>query len=493
MAHEMEKKISFKNMKVLVAGLARSGTGAANLLSLLGADVTIIDRKSGSSLKANIDRLNPSIKVITGENPESIFTGSDLIVVSPGIPLNIPLIVKARVQGALIIGELELAYRVVMGSAPVLLPIANSPFPIPHSPSPVFIGITGTNGKSTVTTLVNLMMRRSGFRTLLGGNIGNALTEELFKMISGGEEISIDHIVAEISSFQLESIEEFRPKVAAILNITPDHLDRYSNIEEYIDAKLRIFENQQAGDFLILNADDPVLMQMGTEKLEVRSEKPKTLYFSRQGEVEGIYFKDGMIYANSPCFPFPTSHLPLLSQDELKIKGLHNLENAMAASAVALASGCSYEAVADVLKDFPGLEHRMEFVEEFNGVRFINDSKGTNVGAVVKSLESFNKVVLIMGGLDKGGDFIGLRSLITEKVRALILLGRAKEKISDALGDITETLYVNDIKEAVKVSLSKASPGDVVLLSPGCASFDMFADFEDRGRKFKEAVREVVK
>ena len=165
----------------------------------------------------------------------------------------------------------------------------------------------------------------------------------------------------------------------------------------------------------------------------------------------------------------------------------------MAASAVALASGCSYEAVADVLKDFPGLEHRMEFVEEFNGVRFINDSKGTNVGAVVKSLESFNKVVLIMGGLDKGGDFIGLRSLITEKVRALILLGRAKEKISDALGDITETLYVNDIKEAVKVSLSKASPGDVVLLSPGCASFDMFADFEDRGRKFKEAVREVVK
>ncbi len=479
MAHEMEKKSSFKNMKVLVAGLARSGTGAANLLSSLGANVTITDKRSESSLKANIDRLDPSIKVITGENHESLFTETDLIVISPGIPLSIPPIVKAKEEGVPIIGELELAYQAVKSLA--------------KASSSVFIGITGTNGKSTTTTLVNLMLRRSGFRTLLGGNIGNALTEELTKLSFQGEGLGLDHIVAEISSFQLESIENFRPNAAAILNITPDHLDRYRNIEEYIDAKLRIFENQQAGDLLILNADDPVLMQLRREKLEVRSEKPKTLYFSRRREVEGVYSKNGVIYGNSPHFRLPTSHFPLISQDEIRIKGLHNLENAMAASAVALASGCSHEAVADVLRDFSGLEHRMELVEEFNGVRFINDSKGTNVGAVVKSLESFNRVVLIMGGLDKGGDFRALRGLIAGKVRALILLGEAKEKIADALGDITETLYVNDMREAVKVSLSKAMEGDVVLLSPGCASFDMFADFEDRGRKFKEAVRAVVK
>lgn len=479
----MEIKREFKNMKVLVAGLARSGTGAANLLSSLGANVTVTDKKSESSLKANIDRLNPSIKVIAGENPEHLFTEADLIVVSPGIPLSIPPLVKAREEGIHVIGELELAYRVVKDAAS----------PINHHPLPVFIGITGTNGKSTTTTLVDLMLKRSGFRTLLGGNIGNALTEELFKLISEGEGLSIEYIVAEISSFQLESIGEFRPKASAILNITPDHLDRYKSIEEYIDAKLRILENQQDADCLILNADDPVLMEAVNKKLKIRSLRPMTIFFSRKREVDGIYFKDGMIYANSPCFPFPTSHLPLLSQDELRIKGIHNLENAMAASAVALASGCSYEAVADVLRDFSGLEHRMELFEEFNGLRFINDSKGTNVGAVVKSLESFDRAVLIMGGLDKGGDFKALRGLIAAKVRALILLGEAKEKIADALGDITETLFVHDLKEAVSVSLSKAREGDVVLLSPGCASFDMFADFEDRGRKFKEAVREAVK
>jgi UDP-N-acetylmuramoylalanine--D-glutamate ligase len=476
MANVMEKKSSFKNMKVLVAGLARSGTGAANLLSSLGANVTITDKKSGSSLKANIDRLDPSIKVITGENPESLFMETDLIVVSPGIPLSIPPIVKAREEGVPIIGELELAYRVVKSSAAV--------------PSPAFVGVTGTNGKSTTTTLVNLMLRRSGFRTLLGGNIGNALTEELTKFSFEGEWRGLDYIIAEISSFQLESIDEFRPKAAAILNITPDHLDRYRSIEEYIDAKTRIFENQKAGDFLILNADDPVLMEVMNKK---RSIRPKIIFFSRKREVEGIYFKDGTLYCNFAGFRLPTSPFPLLSQDEIRLEGLHNLENAMAASAVALASGCSHEAVADVLRDFSGLEHRMELVEEFNGVRFINDSKGTNVGAVVKSLESFNRVVLIMGGLDKGGDFRALRNLIAGKVSALILLGEAKEKIAAAVGDITETLYVNDIREAVKVSLSKAMEGDVVLLSPGCASFDMFADFEDRGRKFKEAVRAVVK
>ncbi|MBI5098098.1 MAG: UDP-N-acetylmuramoyl-L-alanine--D-glutamate ligase [Nitrospirae bacterium] len=497
----MQDKINiFKDKNIVVVGLARSGTGAANLLSGLGAEVTITDSKSRNSLEANIKKLLPSVKVITDGNPSEVLNTADLIVISPGVPLTIPPLERARLKGIPVIGELELAYQVIKSevrSQKSEGAIHESPLQITK---PSFIGITGTNGKSTTTTLVDLMLKEERFNTLLGGNIGIALTEEILKAVSSqqsgrGERpfapTSIDYIVTEISSFQLETIREFRPKIAALLNITPDHLDRYKNMQEYVDAKVRIFENQTSGDFLILNADDPLLMKVRSEKLEVRSEKPDIFYFSRMSEVEGIYLKDGIIYCNLPESIVGAIHeSPLrINANEIRIQGVHNIENAMAASLVALIAGCSFDTVRNVLKKFPGLEHRLEFVSEIRGVKFINDSKGTNVGAVAKSLEGFNKVILIMGGLDKGSDFSVLRDLVKQQVKYLILIGKAKDKIAKALEGITETLIAENINSAVELSLSKASAGDVVLLSPGCASFDMFQDFEDRGRKFKEAVR----
>jgi UDP-N-acetylmuramoylalanine--D-glutamate ligase len=499
----------FKDKKVLVVGLARSGTGAANLLSLIGAKVWVTDIKPRDLLRNNIKRLLPSIKIIVGEYPEKIFNTADLIVVSPGVPLNIPSIMHARARGLPIIGELELAYQIVTSyglrvtgeTQNTKLTTRNTQ----HS-TPAFIGVTGTNGKSTTTALIDRMLKKSGFRTLLGGNIGNALTEELNKLKVKSEELKVDYIVAEISSFQLESIQDFKPFIAVILNITPDHLDRYSSMQEYISAKTRIFKNQGSADCLILNGDDPVVIKIKNEKLEMRSKKlPKILFFSREREVEGVYYKDGSLHCklfSPPRTTLPaflrkqeggvvSSPLEVIAVDKIRIKGVHNLDNAMAASLAAIISGCPIEAIRSVLKDFSGLEHRHEFVCEINGVSFINDSKGTNIGAVVKSLESFQNIVLIMGGRDKEGDFTALRDLIREKVKALILLGEAREKITRAVGEVTEIIHVNGLKEAVEVSMSKASAGDVVLLSPGCTSFDMFADFEERGRRFKEAVKEI--
>jgi UDP-N-acetylmuramoylalanine--D-glutamate ligase len=484
-----EKEMTFKNKNILVVGLARSGAGAANLLSVLGAKVTVTDRKPRSSLEGYISKLLPEVNLITEGNPPEVFEGADMIVVSPGVPLYIPPLVHAKAKGVPIISELELAYQIIQSRA-----CGDG-----QLQAPAFIGITGTNGKSTTTTLIDVMLREAGYRTLLGGNIGNALTGEILKTCSGQR--SADYIVAEISSFQLEAIEKFRPGVAAILNISPDHLDRYENMEDYISAKAEIFRNQMPEDRLILNADDPVVMGLynsklktpGTGRFRQNSGSPQSLFFSRRKEVEGVYAKEGMVYCNLPDLPSHVVDLPLVSVDEIRIKGVHNLENAMAASLAALVSGCSCEAVRNVLKDFSGLEHRLEFVGEIDGVTYINDSKGTNTGAVAMSLESFNDVVLIMGGLDKGSDFSVLRDMVGKKVKHLILLGEAKDKIADAIGTAAETHKTSSLEEAVRLSASKAVHGDVVMLSPACASFDMFADFEDRGRKFKEAVRKLKK
>ena len=304
--------------------------------------------------------------------------------------------------------------------------------------------------------------------------------------------MSYDFIVAEISSFQLESIKEFRPKIAAILNVSPDHLDRYESMSDYERAKARIFKNQTHEDYLILNADDPLTMKM-IEGHSSMGEKafPYVLFFSRREKVKGVYCRDGSLYCNVPNLPFPSSDFPFISTEEIRIRGAHNLENAMAASLVALLSGNSYQAVRDVLKSFSGLEHRLELVRELNGVTYVNDSKATNIGAVEKSLEGLEKVVLIMGGKDKGSDFSALKDLIKRKVRSLVLIGEAQDTIQQALGNITAIHRAGDLGEAVRISAQEARAGDVVLLAPGCASFDMFTDFEERGRKFKEAVREV--
>jgi UDP-N-acetylmuramoylalanine--D-glutamate ligase len=480
--------MDIKGKRILIFGLARSGIGAANLLVHFGAEVTVTDKKSKEELTGSIERLSPSVRLSLGGHPDGIFNGIDLIVVSPGVPLDIRPLSIAKDKGIKIIGELELAYQI----------ISNLKSQISNSPK--FLAVTGTNGKSTTTTLLGLMMQKGGFKTIVGGNIGNALTEEILKAISNQQSaiseklkaerymLNADYIVAEVSSFQLESIDRFRPNGAAILNITPDHLDRYHSMDEYRDAKANIFSNQQGDDYLVLNADDPEVMKVESEKLRVKSVKPMTFYFSRNHEVKGAYLKNGNIYFNLPNVPSTFN----LQPSTFKIKGVHNLENAMAASAMALLAKCPAEAVVGTLKEFHGLEHRLEFVREVDGVSYINDSKGTNVGAVIKSLESFiEPVILIAGGRDKAGDFSVLMPFIKGRVKTLVLIGEAREKIKKSLGDMAETKFAGDLKEAVEISKKYASKGDVVLLSPACASFDMFKDFEDRGRQFKKIVMEI--
>lgn len=479
----------FEGKNVLVVGLARSGIGAVNLLSSLGAKVCVTDIRPREFLEDDIRKLPSSVRIIAGGHPEDLFSSADLVVVSPGIPLNIPPVLQAKANGIEIIGELELAYQVTNS-------VSEAERPLPR-----FIGVTGTNGKSTTCTLIDRMLRAADYGTILGGNIGNALTEEVY----GSKLSKADYIIAEVSSFQLETIRDFRPHVAVILNITRDHLDRYGSMREYINAKARIFENQGPDDYLILNADDPEIMKICDEKAKTGAELPTLLFFSRKKEVEGMYLKDSSIHCSLlstsrtvplACFDEKaggtvSSPQMVAEVDEMKIRGVHNFENAMAASLAAIISGCPVKTVREVLIEFPGLEHRLEFVREINGVRYMNDSKGTNTGAVARSLESFENVVLIMGGREKDSDFKELRSLIKKKVRALVLIGEAKDKISVAVGDVTETIMADTLKKAVEVASAKAGPGNTVLLSPGCASFDMFADFEERGRKFKEAVMDL--
>lgn len=480
----MEKSpVKIKGRRILVFGLARSGVGAANLLAGLGAEVTVTDKKPADELGEYVRRLSPSVKLCLGEYP-LFMNGTDMVVVSPGVPLHIEPIAKARERGIKIIGELELAYQML------------------SSQKVKFLAVTGTNGKSTTTSLLDQMLGKGGFRSMIGGNIGNALTEEIHKAITGqvkakgeGKEYLnldlADVIVVEVSSFQLESIDEFKPRVATILNITPDHMDRYHSLPVYIDAKCRIFENQGRDDFLVLNADDPLTVEI-IKRIREGSLKgkeiPRIFYFSRKHAVKGAYLREGTISFDLPGVSPSFTLQPAL----FRIKGVHNLENAMASAAMALLAGCPPDAVSEALREFPGLEHRLEFVRELEGIKYINDSKGTNVGAVEKSLEGFSEpVILIAGGRDKEGDFAQLRPLVREKVKALVLIGEASGKIMEALGDLTHAVHASHMKEAVETARAMAQGGDVVLLSPACASFDMFRDFEDRGRQFKKIVMEM--
>ena len=353
----------------------------------------------------------------------------------------------ARRQGVKVISELELAW--LLSDAP-------------------YVGITGTNGKSTVTTLTGLMLKRAKKKVLVAGNIGNALTEEP-QLLQGQ-----DWIVAELSSFQLEDIETFRPRVATILNVTQDHLDRYHDMEEYAEAKARVFMNQRKEDFLVLNFDDPVVKAMAS-----RHRPPSFLFRGCCGSTR------------EPAFLTVTSCSMAAASSSRRNPDQGRAqpgERAGRSGAVAV-RGRGSASVAAVLGSFPGLEHRLEFVREKDGVTYINDSKGTNVGAVVKSVEGFTRpVILIAGGIDKGSDFSPLFDLFRKKVKLLVLIGKAAEKMAKALGASTETVFAKTLQDAVKLSATSASRGDVVLLSPACASFDMFKDFEDRGRQFKEAV-----
>jgi UDP-N-acetylmuramoylalanine--D-glutamate ligase len=438
---------SFKGKNATVVGLARSGVAAARALRALGATVTATDKKPLDRLSEQVRALGSGITIEAGGHPERVFFDADLIVLSPGVP-KIRQVVDAKQRGVRVISELELAW--LLSEAP-------------------YIGITGTNGKSTVTTLTGLMLKRAGKRALVAGNIGNALTEDVALLKAQ------DWIVAELSSFQLEDIETFRPRAAAILNVTQDHLDRYRDLGEYGAAKARIFMNQGREDLLVLNYDDPVVKAFAHRTAATVAPFSRLLRFN-----PGACVLDGRLTVDGE---------PVLPLEEIRIAGAHNVENALAAALLSRRAGADLSSIAAVLREFPGLEHRLEFVREKEGVSYINDSKGTNVGAVVKSLEGFSRsVILIAGGLDKGSDFGPLSEPIRRKVKLLVLIGKAADKMAEALGGSAETVLARTLQDAVGIASRRAVRGDIVLLSPACASFDMFRDFEDRGRQFKEAV-----
>lgn len=468
---EREPGEEFRDRRVTVVGLARSGVAAARLLVAVGARVTVADAKEEAQLGpmlAQLDRKAVAVRV--GPAYEAALEGAEVVVVSPGVPVGLPMVRAARARGATVIGELELAFRFL--AAPVL-------------------AVTGTNGKSTTVTLLGLMAERAGRRAFVGGNIGRALCEaaratwEHRRSAAPGVS-PYDVVVAEVSSFQLETIERFRPAVAAVLNVTPDHLDRYEALDDYVAAKARIFMNQTASDTAVLNLDDGRVAAMG------RGLRSRRLGFScrralRRPEEAGAWLEGGKIVAALGGPP-----VEVVATGELRLIGGHNLANATAASAIGLAAGWPVEAIRGALRTFPGLEHALELVRERRGVRYVNDSKGTNVDATLKALESFEApLLLIAGGRDKGGDFSKLREAIARRVKRLILIGEAAPLIKAAMGSFDRLVEAGSLREAVARAAAEAEPGDVVLLSPACASFDMFADYQDRGRQFKQLVHEL--
>lgn len=441
--------MELKGKTVLVLGLARTGSECARFFVNEGASVLVSDRRNEQELAPEMTRLAglPIGYRLGGEEREWLI-GVDLVVPSPGVPQENALLKEAARRRIPVLSEMELAYRFFRA------PLA---------------AITGTNGKSTTTTLVGEMFKASGQRVFVGGNLGAPFIGALAGDWEWG--------VIEVSSFQLEWVEEFRPRVAVLLNLTEDHLDRYPSFKAYSAAKVRIFAAQTAADVAILNRDDPLVWAL-RERLRARV---VSFGFAEVGNgvfatSDEIVWRDGASEER-----FPLRHV--------KIQGVHNQENMMAAVATAKSARLGREAIQQTLETFPGLEHRLEFVREKDGVRYYNDSKGTNTGAVVKSLAGFSApVILLAGGVDKGGDYGVLRDGIKQKVRRLILFGAAKELIAGALGDLTETVVVNDIQSAVHEAAKHAHPGDVVLLSPACSSFDQFQNYAERGKIFKNLV-----
>jgi UDP-N-acetylmuramoylalanine--D-glutamate ligase len=440
------------NKNILVVGMARTGVSVARFLAARGARVTATDTRDEIALAGVMDELaGLDIRWALGRHDEEDFTRADLIVVSPGVPRNHPMLAAAQKAGREIVSEIELASRFI--SAPL-------------------VAITGTNGKTTTTTLTGEIFKGSGFTAYVGGNIGTPLIE----LVESGEKV--ERVVAEISSFQLEWISTFRPKVAALLNLSEDHLDRYASYREYIDAKLRVFENQTADDYAVVNRDDQLVWK------QVQGLKARLFPFSRKQELaEGIFHRDGQI-----TFRHRGQELSFPS-DAIRLQGVHNLENIMAALACCLLLGSNPEQGFATARDFESLHHRMEFVRKYKGVSYYEDSKATNVGSVEKALESFDNITLIAGGKDKGGSYAPLVALVQERVRHLILIGEAADRMQLELGSLTDTHRAATLEEAVWLAAQITASGGTVLMSPACSSFDMFRDYEERAQRFITAVK----
>src|SRR2546425_1317865 len=449
--------MELRGKRVLVVGLGKSGVASALFLKLRGARVTVSDTKTEDELRAEIPiLLDHGITVETGEHGERTFHGQDLIVVSPGVSVDALPIVQARTSGEPIIGEIELAAQFL--------------------PGPI-VAITGSNGKTTTTTLTGEILSAGGLPTLVGGNIGTPA-------ISLAERAKPETaIVLEISSFQLETIQTFRPKVAVVLNVTPDHLDRHRTFEVYVDAKARIFENQQGSDFAVLNADDPVCVALAART------RAQVFWFSRKREVkQGAWVSDGRV-----LFRDSAGQREIMLVSEIPLKGTHNLANVLAAVCAGKLSGCNYTAIREAVGNFKAVEHRLEYVATVRGVEYYNDSKATNVDATIKALESFpTNIHLILGGKDKGSDYTVLNDLLRQRVKRVYTIGAAADKIESRVREAAEIVHAESLDSAVQRASASAQPGDIVLLAPACASFDQFRNYEQRGKVFKALVQRLA-
>jgi UDP-N-acetylmuramoylalanine--D-glutamate ligase len=449
--------MELKGKKVLVVGLGKSGLAAALFLRHKGAQVTVSDVRSAESLSKEIPALlEEGIMVEAGGHGLLTFRRQDLIVVSPGVPLDTPPLVQVKSFGLPVIGELELAARFLKGK---------------------ILAITGSNGKTTTTALVGEILKEAGYPTLVAGNIGVPVV--------GLIEESTDSTwsVLEVSSFQLESTEQFHPSIAVILNITPDHLDRHGTFENYALAKERIFASQDANDCVVLNADNPRAAQAA-----VRSHAA-VYWFSIEHPVQqGAWVQDGyLVYRSSPG----AATEPIMPLTRIPLKGEHNVENVLAAVCAARLANAPGEAIARAVEKFQAVEHRLEFVATINGVEYYNDSKATNVDATAKAIAAFPRGIhLILGGKDKGSDYTTLSPLLRERVRAIYTVGSAAAKIESQLRGVVSIHSCETLADAVSAATAAARPGDVVLLSPACSSFDQFENYEQRGRVFKQLVAE---
>ena len=447
--------MELKGKKVLVVGLGKSGFAAALFLRRRGAQVTVSEQRSEQALSEEISSLlEAGIAVEAGGHGLLTFRRQDLIVVSPGVPLSTPELVQVRALGLPVIGELELAARFLEGDV---------------------LAITGSNGKTTTTTLCGEIFKASGLKTLVAGNIGLPVIEVVDQSSAG------TWSVLEVSSFQLETTESFHPRIAVILNITPDHLDRHGTFENYVAMKERIFANQTREDYLILNADDHAAQQAASRA------RSKVLWFSRSKIVRrGAFVLNGIVMFRASE---QDKSIPVLPLAEIPLKGEHNIENVLAAVCAACVANIPAAVIARTVASFQAVEHRLEFVTNIHGVEYYNDSKATNVDATAKAIASFpGNIHLILGGKDKNSDYTQLNALLEARVKAVYTIGSAAEKIEGQIAGVTRVIRAGTLEAAVDQAAAQAVAGDVVLLAPACSSYDQFENYEQRGKVFKQAV-----
>jgi UDP-N-acetylmuramoylalanine--D-glutamate ligase len=450
--------MDFNGKKMVVLGAGISGIAVAGILRDLGAVVTLSDTKPADSIKHDLQGISgKGVTLSLGFQDEALLDGTDYVILSPGVSIYGTFVTAAKQRGITVMSEIEVAY--LLCSVPI-------------------IAITGTNGKTTTTTLTGEILKAAGQEVVVGGNIGLALSQEVREVSSKGI------VVAEISSFQLEGVIKFRPHIAAILNLTPDHIDRHRTLETYQEMKERVFANQTDADYCLLNYDD-----LGVRNMASRVPS-QVVYFSRQEELSsGIFVKDEVV-----TLRWKGESLAICPVTDIRIKGAHNVENALAACGIAFFAGVKPAAMAEVLRTFLGVEHRIEPVATINGVAYYNDSKATNPESSIKALEAFpGNIILIAGGRDKNTDLSEFMRLIKEKVDHLILLGEAKKRFGRAAVqyEVANIHYVNDFDSGVELAHKLAHSPQVVLLSPACASYDMFDNYEERGKNFKKQVHKL--